>query len=206
MIITTDKQLRPRDPDDFYPTPDWCCSGALALLPADLSPCWIVDPGAGAGPWGAAARRRWPLATIAGYELRETVRPASYNDWIIGDFLQQPAPEQAPDLIIGNPPYKHAEAFVRRSLDLLWPGGYLVFLLRLAFLEGQARGAGLWREHRPQIVGVCSQRPSFTGDGNTDATAYACFVWCKGWHGETRLTWIANETPAEAPRKRRRRS
>ena len=41
----------------------------------------------------------------------------------------------------GRIEHRQAEAFVRKGLALLCPGGVLVFLLRLAFLEGQRRGA-----------------------------------------------------------------
>lgn len=199
MIITTDKQMRPRDPDDFYPTPAGLCDAALAILPPGFCPDRILDPGAGAGPWGAAARDRWgPAPYIVGSKLRTTTPPASYDYWAIGDFLTDPAfapdPVSFPpmvDLVIGNPPYKHAEAFVRRSLALTRPGGYVAFLLRLAFLEGQARGAGLWREFPPAHVAVCSRRPSFTGNGKTDATAYAVIVWRVGTAVTSTLSFLS---------------
>jgi hypothetical protein len=97
------------------------------------------------------------------------------------------------DLIIGNPPFGLAEEFVRYSLSLLDKNGWLVFLLRLAFLEGQDRGRGLWSEFPLHTCGVYSPRPSFTGDGKTDATAYAAYVWQKGFAGETRLTHLMRD-------------
>ncbi len=96
------------------------------------------------------------------------------------------------NLIAGNPAYRDAEKWVRTSLNLLEPGGHLLFLLRLAFLEGQARGSGLWREHPPKAVGVCCKRPSFTGNGRTDALAYMFVLWEKGWRGEPRLKWVGD--------------
>jgi len=61
-------------------------------------------------------------------ELRQVERPAHTDAWIVGDFLSvRPAPV---DLIIGNPPYKLAQPFVRHALTLLAPGGALLFLLR----------------------------------------------------------------------------
>jgi len=183
------KSDRVRDEHDFYPTPAGLCRRSLDLV-SDREPWFILDPGAGAGPWGQAARVRWPWARIDGVDLRPIPRPTGYNEWYAGcDYLAHPFLMQY-DLIIGNPPYKYAEAFIRRSLGLLAPWGEMVLLLRLAFLEGQARGVGLWRDARPAHVAVCSRRPSFTGNAKTDATAYAVFVWRKGHTGSTELSWL----------------
>jgi hypothetical protein len=92
--------------------------------------------------------------------------------------------------VIGNPPYREAEAFIRRGLSMLDPGGHLIYLLRLAFLEGQKRRDGLFRELPPFQAAVCSKRPSFTGDGKTNATAFTLLHWVRGYRGETRLSWL----------------
>lgn len=91
--------------------------------------------------------------------------------------------------MIGNPPYRLAEEAVRWGLTHLRFGGAVVMLLRLAFLEGQARGRGLWREFPPSRVRVLTRRPSFTGNGKTDATAYAIFEWA-GSPKATTLDWL----------------
>ncbi len=185
MIITT-RQLRPRDRFDHYPTDAWAVESALdqLLVPwLAAAPTRILDPGAGAGIWGSAARQRWRHARIVGAELRhDEPMHKAYDSYRYGDFLSMPWYESF-DLVIGNPPYHIAEACVRRSLDLLDEGGYLIFLLRLAFMESLTRAVGLWRDYPCLDVGVYSKRPSFTGDGRTDATAYACFLWKKGYHG-----------------------
>jgi len=49
-------------------------------------------------------------------------------------------------------------------------------LLRLNFLASRKRH-GWWNLHRPSALFVLSQRPSFTEDGQTDATDYAWFYW-----------------------------
>jgi hypothetical protein len=193
-IITTTKTLRPRAKFDSYPTPVETVEAALDLVPVAF-PQRILDPGAGNGVWGACARARWPGARIIGIEINEDIKPPYrtefqvYNVWEYGDYLKSRRAEEA-DLIIGNPPYEFAEEFIYQSLDNLADKGYLLFLLRLAFLEGQKRGKGLWKEYPPMKVTACSKRPSYTGDGKTDATAYAVYLWQKGWHGTTELTWL----------------
>lgn len=189
-IITTTKQMRPRDSHDFYPTPLKVCLQAIALLPDDFVPATVLDPGAGTGVWGQAVNEFYPLAEITGVEIRhDAPAPAAYQYWCHDDFRLWRNFNNV-DLVIGNPPYKYAEQFVRLGMRMLNADGIMCFLLRLAFLEGQDRGADLWRRLPPYQVAVCSNRPSFTGDGKTDATAYAIFYWRKGWSGETRLTWL----------------
>jgi len=196
MIITTDKPMRERDLHDFYPTPLALCDKALGLVNFDSNyqPYRILDPGAGTGVWGAAASRRWLEPAIVGIELRQVEKPADYDMWHCTDYLAFNFALTKFDLVIGNPPYKHAEQFVRKSHALLTPQGEMIFLLRLAFLEGQARGKGLWCEIPPRFVYVLSKRPSFITEGDkkgkTDATAYALFHWVKGDHRPTTLSWL----------------
>ena len=79
-----------------------------------------------------------------------------------------------------NLPRADAEAFIRHSIKILPlnKSGNLLFLLRLAFLESATRAYGLWAEYPPTDVWICAERPSFTGNGKTDATAYMFSRWC----------------------------
>jgi hypothetical protein len=181
-------------------------------LPQDIKRCgfcrseFIVDPCAGTGVWGVAARKRWPLAEISGNDIRDVPKPPDYNQWIpCWNFLTQAVGGLA-DLVMMNPPYKDAEAFVRKGIKFCNTGGYVVALLRLAFLEGQARGRGLYLETPPQSVHVLVSRPSFMPEGHekagkTDATAYAIFIWQEGWQGQTKLGWLdwKAQPAADAP-------
>lgn len=232
MIITTDKEMRPRDPFDLYPTPSGLCDAALDPFAIRKRAPLILDPGAGAGPWGQAARKKWPTATIVGVEVRDVPQPEGYTAWMskhsfvpvavprmpAGPFKDKKSEERAIakyeadlyisqcplwrttdkfDLIIGNPPYEYAEEFTRQALRLLAPNGRIVFLFRLAFLEGQDRGVGLWRDHPPYRVATCSRRPSFTGNGKTDSTAYACYYWRHGHKGDYAGNWLTWQDVAE---------
>ncbi len=181
---------------DYYPTPLWVIEEALNLV--EGLPERILDPGAGEGQWGAVARQRWPLSYVEGVEVREIgARPKDYDLWTTGDFLDNPVDQQGYhwppigpfDLVMGNPPYAHSEAFVRHGLSLLREGGELVFLLRLQFLCGQARARGLYREHPPADIAFCAKRVSFYG-GGTGSEDYCVLHWVKGWHGESRVHWV----------------
>lgn len=197
--ITTDKPLPPRRDHDFYPTDLGTVTRILEkyrLQPSEKRhfryPRRVLDPGAGSGNWGKIARELWPITNITGCEIRpDAPRPAAYDTWLVGDFVSiYQGMFPAFDLVMGNPPFKPAEEFVRVAWELLHPDGYLIFLLRLSFLEGQGRRDGLFAELPPKAIWVCSKRPSFTEDGKTNATAFAAFVWQKGWSGDTALEWL----------------
>jgi hypothetical protein len=198
MIITL-KELPPRREHDHYPTPEWAVRRALDLAVPTIEPKpEILDVGAGAGIWGQIARELWPAAAeITGIDLRELPMPVGYDTWMSGCSFPEAFSHRQPmfTLVIGNPPYGIAEPCVRGALDLLPDGGELIYLLRLAFLEGQKRRDGLFREHPPYQVGVCSKRPSFDGTGKTNATAFAVFHWIKGHQGATKIGWLAGEYP-----------
>jgi hypothetical protein len=205
-LIFTTKELPPRRPDDFYPTSPETVQQALALVSRDgFTPTRILDPGSGEGAWGAVARKRWPPAHITGVELRDVAPHPAYDVWLTTSFLTSSAVLPSTfSLVAGNPPYRDAEAFIRAGLELLEEGGRLVFLLRWAFAEGQARGRGLFREYPPRWLVPCSKRPSFTGDDKTNATAFGFYVWEKGWKGPTQIFWRppVEETPTKGrPRK-----
>lgn len=209
-IITTTKKMRPRDPDDFYPTPYALCLAALRLVEGKL-PYFVpycgysfFDPGAGNGPWGKAARQLWLDAFITGCDTRDIPCPENYDAWASQtDYRYMELPD-IHDIVGGNPPYKHAEAFVRKSLGILKPGGLIVFLLRLAFLEGKGRGRGLWKDYKPKWIYVCSERPSFFPEGHpqhgaTDATAYGVFIWQKGVNDDPVIKFLDWNNPAVQP-------
>lgn len=118
------------------------------------------------------------------------------------DFLAWD-PGREYDLIVGNPPFKHAKEFVLKGLELLTANGVLVYLLRLSFLASMDRRE-LFFQHPPDTVTVLQKRPSFTGDGKTDGQEYAFFAWRGGIKYPTRtlsklrvtkLWWLDNSAP-----------
>lgn len=125
-----------------------------------------------------------------------TARPLQgplYDSWQSNtDFLSTSTASLGStyDLSVGNPPYKLAEEFVRHAMTLVSPDGHIAFLLRLSFLEGRARAAGLWKDYPLKRLHVLSKRPSFTGNSKTDAAAYALFVWQKSHKGPFTGGWL----------------
>jgi hypothetical protein len=97
------------------------------------------------------------------------------------DFLGDDAlsGSATPDWVITNPPFKIAAEFVRIGLKRSSRG--VAMLLRIAFLEGQARHALLYGSAPVSVVAPFSERvPMVKGrwDPNaSSATAYAWFIW-----------------------------
>lgn len=96
------------------------------------------------------------------------------------DYLNDPLPmDGPPEIIITNPPFNLAMDFLRHSLVMVAPGGYVVFLLRLNFFGSKERNPFLRGGNMPQGVFPHSKRMSFTPDGGTDSIEYGHMIWRK---------------------------
>lgn len=107
------------------------------------------------------------------------------------DFLDPAVSMTGLDGIIMNPPYKHARAFIEKSITL---APVVAAFLRIAFLESQGRRA-FFEQHPPHTVAVFSERAQSAKDGDFDnigagVQCYAWFIWRKGWCGHPSLRWI----------------
>lgn len=185
-----------RNPYDFYATPSALCDAALAEINTPYPPKNILDAGAGAGAWGAAARRRWPTAHIVGVELRDVVNPhgAVYDEWHSGvNFLQWRSPQRAYDVIMMNPPFSLAQAFIEHAHTLRQFNGTIAALLRMSFLGSEGRVA-FWQRHPPLRLCPIVPRPSFTDDGNSDSSEYAFYIWRSG-NATRPFKWIRWDKP-----------
>lgn len=198
------KSNRPRPKDDFYETPIELCEAAFTRFFEDegrecISWWDVLDAGAGNGIWGKGlfhlkAKQSLNFSRIWGIELQDLkLPPAFYDVWYPNKNYLELTSRDKFKFIFGNPPYSLAEKFIRKSFDLLADGGYVYFLLRLAFLESMNRGNGLFKNFPPKRVYVSMRRPSFfstNGRRTTDALSYAMFLWQKGYNGKTELAWL----------------
>lgn len=158
---------------DFYETPAWAVHPILPLLPVVPGVTRILDPGCGTGAILREVGAAFPENEILGLEKDraryEAVCASTDLPVLLGDFFSHC---DKYDVIVSNPPYSHALEFVQHALSL---APVVCMLLRLPWLAGQARAG--WHRENPSYVNVLPRRPSFTGDGKTDATEYAWFVW-----------------------------
>lgn len=107
------------------------------------------------------------------------------------DFLQQGVGFNAD--IITNPPYKYAQEFVEKAIELT--AGKVAMFLKITFLEGQKRRK-LFEKYPPSKVYVFSARIQVARNGEEEmwkkssAACYAWFIWEKGYEGPPIIKWI----------------
>lgn len=106
---------------------------------------------------------------------------------VIGDYLGMEL-DYKPNLIITNPPFIYAEEIIRKSLDDVANGGFVVMLLRLNFF-GTIKRKPLFDEYMPKYSFIHHRRISFVG-GKTDSIEYQHCVWQKGHNPEFTLTKV----------------
>lgn len=171
----------------------------------------VLDPGANTGRIGEAVREQLAHAFIVGLDIMEDIptNPA-YDIFYQGkDYLTWENDVLLFDVVITNSPYSRpqkniAELFWHKSIDMLVPGGYGIFLLRTAFLNSLGRYKRLWSNHSGlKEVRVLAERPSFYNDdkreqdhfgtGHTNMHDYAIFVVEKGYTGLPTISWVYDE-------------
>ena len=96
--------------------------------------------------------------------------------------------------LVHNPPYKFAQEFIEKSLELVDEGRYVCMFLKLTFAEGKKRRA-MFKKYPPIRVWVSSSRLSCARNGefekfDSSAACYAWFIWKKGYQGPTELKWF----------------
>lgn len=111
------------------------------------------------------------------------------------DFLME-YKTRAPN-IITNPPFKLADEFIAKALELYT--GKVALLLRIACLAGQTRGL-IYKKTPPARVWVFSSRIQMWRNGEVPEGAsggtldFGWFIWYKGYKGHTKLGWINSAT------------
>jgi len=99
--------------------------------------------------------------------------------------------------VITNPPYKYAQEFVEKALQIIPNGNKVAMFLKLQFMEGKGRKI-LFLKNPPKTIYVSSSRLMCAKNaefekmvaGGGSAVAYAWYVWEKGFVGTTELKWF----------------
>lgn len=112
------------------------------------------------------------------------------------DFLNNENIEWKGD-IITNPPYKYAEEFVYKALQIIPTGNKVAMFLRLQFLEGKKRKQ-LFTNFPPSKVLIsssriiCAKNADFEKmkQGGGSAVAFAWIIWEKGFKGDPIIKWF----------------
>lgn len=183
---------------DFYPTPRWC--SVLLAEYAERQRWWekgehVLDPCAGEGALLDVLKERG-LRTH-GIELDEDracrMMRRGHQHHGTGDALamrwrlDRPYVGDRFSLIVTNPPFSIAEAFVQKALGELPPRGILVCLLRWSWLEPTEERETLLHR-RPPLALLLPKRPKYDLKGQDSVTSAWC-VWGAGGEGEYRYPW-----------------
>ncbi len=100
-------------------------------------------------------------------------------------------PEERPEWIITNPPFRLAEQFLERAFAIATEG--VAVIVRTSFLESVGRYQNIFSKNPPSIIAQFTERVPMvkgrlTATGST-ATAYCWLVWMMGEEG-SRFVWI----------------
>lgn len=190
---------------DDFPTPPWGTRAGIehALYRSDVP--FRLPPAQGLTVWEPTANRGHMVTPLR--EYFGTVIGTDVHDYGAGfavhDFLL-PVPARDFDLVITNPPFRLATAFVRRAMQVARLG--CAVLVRGTWMETVERYE-LFGEHPPALVAQFAERVAMVKGRLLDpsrlypdpetgklkrpstATAYAWIVWHRGTT-ETRMRWI----------------
>lgn len=175
-------------PADFYPTEREVAESIIQyLVVLGLGPGQdVLEPSAGSGSFLHAIHDVAGVTADAN-ELHVDRYPeladAPTRDLIAGRF-ERVMTVGSWDWIIGNPPFTPAVEHIKHALFLLRPGGRVAFLLRSGFLSTGIRAE--FRSRAPLEWELqLQERPSFTGDDQTDSSEYTVFIFRHGYTGPT---------------------
>lgn len=172
-----------RQKDDYYATEP--LAARLLMSVEKFSP-FIWECACGEGHLSKELQK-------AGYTVFSTDK-VNRDFGYVEDFLQASEPPSPQYDIITNPPYKYAKEFVEHALDISRKGRKVAMFLKLQFLEGKSRKE-LFKKYPPKTIYVSSSRLKCAMNGEfekfqSSATAYAWFIWEKGYTGDTVVKWI----------------
>jgi len=173
---------------DRYYTPDACALECCRYLRDvhRLNPRTILEPSSGMGAFVRAANEIWPAAMVISVDLD----PDSTADWPGVDALDLPEDLRV-DLVLGNPPYSAALAFVALGLRCLEPSGAVAYLLSSVWQAGtKERKELLLGPLRPTRSVRLMPRPKFRERAGTASVEYDLVVWAPD-AGESQVEYVA---------------
>ncbi len=181
------QRTEPKDSADDFPTPPWATRGLIEHILDDkraLASQVCLEPACGAGHMAKVLKEYFG-------EVRAS-DAFSYGYAPTRDFLTYPYETNAVDWVITNPPFRLAEEFVMRALDVARVG--VAILARTVFLESSGRYNAIFRDTPPSKFAQFVERvPMVKGrldEKASTATGYAWLVWEKNANLPPRLMWV----------------
>lgn len=181
------QRAEPNDSLDFFPTPAFA-TRALCTHIIDIRGCTVWEPACGQGHMVR------PLREFASVVLASDVHDYG-RGFPVQDFLWPNGftKDEPIDWILTNPPFKAAEEFIRRGLEIAQRG--VAVLVRTSFIESIGRYESLFRNRPPSIMAQFVERvPMVKGRVDEDAstaTSYCWLIWYRNPpYGGCRLQWV----------------
>jgi predicted RNA methylase len=143
------QRAEPRDSLDDFPTPPWATRALLEHAIADRGPFdqqTCLEPACGQGHMAK------PLAEYFREVRASDIHPYGYG--AVADFLTARLEGGAVDWVITNPPFRLAEAFIKRSMIVARKG--VAILARTVFIESVGRHRNIFKPTPP--LGSLSSR------------------------------------------------
>jgi hypothetical protein len=181
------QRVEAADSLDDFPTPPWATRALIEHVLGDkraIASMTGLEPACGAGHMAKVLKEYFGTvdSADAGY----------YGYGEVRDFLSYPYKSASYDWVITNPPFRLAEEFVLRSLQIARVG--VAILARTVFLESSGRYRAIFETTPPAIFAQFVERvPMVKGrldKSASTATGYCWLVWDKRYSGSPQLAWI----------------
>ncbi len=172
---------------DLYETP---AAAVNALLRAERIPNRVWEPACGPGAIVRALRQDGHCVVAT-----DLIDYGSPHQHAVCDFLTATEPPEGIECIVTNPPFKLANEFVSKAIELC-PRVFM--LLRLAFLESERRSpildcGDLCRVHVFRNRLPMMHRAGWEGPKSSSGMAFAWYTFIRGYHGPIELRRISWE-------------
>lgn len=178
-----------REKNDFYATNPKAMKLALPFLEKEGLQKNVWECACGQGHLAEVLKAH-------GYLVKSTdLVDRGYGE--IQDFLQCSGVNSCDCDIVTNPPFKYAEDFVKKGMDLITPGHKVCLFLKVQFLESKSRYY-LFKNYPLKKLLVYSERQQCAKDAEFEkytatTQCYCWFVFEKGFKGEPTIGWIIEE-------------
>lgn len=180
------RRREPHDSLDFFPTPSWAVRALLTHC-VSVRGRRVWEPACGEGHMSR------PIAEFAAGVCASDVHDYGWGH-AVHDFLMPFAPAEAGpvDWVITNPPFRLAQEFICRGLEV---APNVAVLVRSVFTESEVRYRELFKPTPPAIIAQFAERvPMVRGRVDEDAssaTAYCWMVWNRErFSRDTLFQWI----------------
>ena len=184
------QRIEAKDSLDNFPTPPWATRALLEFVIEQgnkpfLRDMTCLEPACGAGHMAVTLSEYFGLVKAA------DIYPYGFGE--VGDFVTDFYDEGSWDWVITNPPFRLAEEFILKGLQVARRG--VAMLVRTVFIESVGRHERLFFPYQPTKFAQFTERVPMV-KGRLDkkastATGYAWIIWEKNSASSgSKLIWI----------------